>query len=650
MRTLLTFLLLLCTALSPVAGVATALAAGDPGPDEAVGPAPSEQDASLPFFPETGYRIANAQFADFFAKRGGLRTFGYPVSKGFLFLGTQVQFFQRQVMQIRPDGNVGTLNILDADLMPYTHINGSVFPAADPTVLAGAPDPGSPNYATRVLDFVRANAPDTWSGQKVNFAQTFNNTVRYEEAFPNQEAPQGLMPGINLELWGVPTSQPAADPTNSGFVYLRFQRGIMHFDASNGLTQGLLLADYLKSILTGQNLPPDLDQDARNSRFYRQYDPTKPQYLARPQQLPGTDLTGAFVPEGQAGTPPARLQAPPFDPNKLGYGMGVHLWYQDQGRVTRVTKEAGFGWVKQQVRWADVERTKGQPDWSQLDQMVDYSLKAPLNIMFSVVSAPAWSRADGKTDGPPDNSADYATFLTQLATRYQGQVRAYEIWNEQNFSREWGGGQINAGAYVELLKVAHDAIKAADPNALIVSGALTPTGFTDPNVAIDDALFFEQMYQYQNGVFKQYADVIGAHAGGFNNPPEADPNAPASGPFRGHPSFYFRRVEQLRAVMEKYGDGSKRMWLTEFGWSTANQAPGYEYGKDNTEANQADYLVRAFTLAKTKYPWMGVMFVWNLNFATLPDLPSTDEKAPFSVLNKDWSPRPAYTALQKMPK
>jgi hypothetical protein len=69
--------------------------------------------------------------------------------------------------------------------------------------------------------------------------------------------------------------------------------------------------------------------------------------------------------------------------------MGAHLYYQDQGRITRLTREAGFGWVKQQVRWSDVERTKGQPDWSELDKIVDYSLKAPLNVMFSVVSAPS---------------------------------------------------------------------------------------------------------------------------------------------------------------------------------------------------------------------------------------------------------------------
>jgi hypothetical protein len=647
MRHLVKLILLLSVfaiTFTPVAGTVTAFA------DQ---PSRTADQAALPYFPETGFRIANEQFADFFNKRGGLRTFGYPVSRGFLFLGTPVQFFQRQIMQIRPDGAVGTLNILDEGLMPYTRINGSVFPAASPAVLAGAPDPASPDYGRRVLDFVRDNAPNSWSGLPVNFYQTFLNTVRYDEAYPTRAAPPEVMPSINLELWGVPTSAPAHDPTNLGFAYLRYQRGIMHYDTSTGLTQGLLLADYLKAIITGEHLPPDLDEDARTSRFYKQYSPGRPLALARPAEITGTDLTDAFVPESGTGPAPGRRTAPAYDPNRLGYGMAVHLWWQDQGRVTRLVREANFGWIKQQVRWADVERTKGQIDYAELDRMVDHALSAPVNVMFSVVSSPTWSRADGRTDGPPDNMADFGTFVGQLASRYRDQVRAYEVWNEQNFSREWGGGRIEAGQYVELLKVAYQAIKAADPNAIVITGALTPTGYVDPAIAIDDLLYFEQMYQYQNGVIRQYADAIGAHAGGFNNPPEMDPvqaSAQSRAPFRDHPSFYFRRIEQLRDVAVRYGDGAKKMWLTEFGWSTANQAPGYEYGRDNTEANQAEYLVRAFNLAKANYPWMGVMFVWNLNFATLPDLPPSDEKPPFGILNRDWSPRPAYSALVQMPK
>ncbi|HEV2123573.1 MAG TPA: cellulase family glycosylhydrolase, partial [Chloroflexota bacterium] len=571
----------------------------------------------------------------------------------FLFLGTEVQFFQRQIMQLRPDGGVGTLNILDADLMPYTHINGSVFPAASPTVLAGAPAPGSPDYAEQVLDFVRAHAPDTWQGQPVNFSQTFQNTVRYEEAFPNREIGPGIMPTVNLELWGVPTSEPAPDPTNAGFVYLRFQRGIMHYDAASGATQGLLLADYLKAILTGLNLPPDLKDQARASRFYRQYNPSRSQSVDRPYLLAGTDMTNAFVPDipgaaPQVSTEP-RLPAPPYDPARLGHGMAVHLWWQDQHREVNLVKDAGFGWIAQQIRWADVEPDKGAPNFSEVDRMVDAAMLAGVNVLFSVVSSPSWARADGRTNGPPDNPADFAVFVGTLAERYKGQVRAYEVWNEQNLSIEWGGGPIDAGRYVELLKAAYPAIKAADPQAIVLSGGLTPTGVDHPAIAVDDMRYLEQMYQYEGGILRQVSDAIGAHAGGFNNPPEADPVA-VNAPFKNDSSFYFRRIEHLRDVMVRHGDAGKKMWLTEFGWSTANPAPGYEYGADNTEQEQAEYLVRAFHLARTRYPWIGVMFVWNLNFNALPDLPRDDEKRAFSLLYSDFRPRPAYNALKAMPK
>ena len=75
----------------------------------------------------------------------------------------------------------------------------------------------------------------------------------------------------------------------------------MHYDASTGVTQALLLADYFKSILTGQSVPSDLDRQAQGSPFYRQYDTSKPHWVARSDQLPNTDLTFAF--ERQAAVP-----------------------------------------------------------------------------------------------------------------------------------------------------------------------------------------------------------------------------------------------------------------------------------------------------------------------------------------------------------
>ena len=42
-----------------------------------------------------------------------------------------------------------------------------------------------------------------------------------------------------------------ADPGNGGFIYQRFQRGIMHFDNATGVTRGILLADYFKGLVVG---------------------------------------------------------------------------------------------------------------------------------------------------------------------------------------------------------------------------------------------------------------------------------------------------------------------------------------------------------------------------------------------------------------
>lgn len=348
-------------------------------------------------------------------------------------------------------------------------------------------------------------------------------------------------------------------------------------------------------------------------------------------------------------TMPPVTQLPTLPPPGFGYGMQAHLYYQNVPEVLAHITGAEFGWVKQQVRWSHVEPNPGEADWAPLDAVADGAAAAGIRVLFSVVTAPAWSRAVGSDDGPPDDLAVLGDFVTRLATRYAGKVQAYEIWNEQNFSREWGGGRINAGEYVELLKVAYTAIKAADPNATVISGALTPTGFNDPLVAIDDVVYLQRLYAYQGGVFKTVCDAVGAHAGGFNNPPEDTPTrkSVSTTTFKGHPSFYFRRIEQLREIMVLGGDSQKKMWVTEFGWSTANEAKGYEYGKDNTELDQANYLARAFAMAH-EYGWVEGMFVWNLNFQQV--VTRTDEKFPFGIIRPDGSPRPAYLVLKGMPK
>ncbi len=351
--------------------------------------------------------------------------------------------------------------------------------------------------------------------------------------------------------------------------------------------------------------------------------------------------------------------APPHVPIRgphVGYAFSVHLYGVDRSRVYDLTRQAGFDWLKQQVVWADIERSPGQYDWGELDAIVNDTWNRGIHLILSVTKAPSFYTPNGG-HGMPADPRDFFRFMQVMAARYNGKVDAYECWNEQNTAGETAGN-IDPGAYVELLKWCYKGVKAGDPYAIVLYGGLTPTGVNDPSLAIDDVRFLEATYQYQNGVMKNYFDALAAHGNATLNPPETlwpsnpgpgtpdDPNA-----WRTDPSFYFRRIEQLRGVMERYSDGGKQIWITEFGWDSCQpyaRYDGYRYCNYITEQQQADYLVRAFQWAKNNWPWIGVMAVWNLNFATI--VPPTDEKFGWSILRSDWSPRPAYTALQNMPK
>jgi hypothetical protein len=231
------------------------------------------------YFSETGYRIDDDSIWSYFNARGRVSVFGYPVSRTFLLLGCQVQMFQRHIAQHCAGRDVSLMNLLDPDMFPYERVNGSVLPPPDPALKAETPVVGSPDYGSAILDFVESNAPDAFESLAVRFGQMFFGSGN---------------PMIALEVWGAPISRPRRDPGNSNFVYQRFQRGVMHFDATTGKTQALLLADYLKAIMRGRDLPADLLGAARSSKYFAQYCPDKDNWVCRPSDLPATDLTFAF--------------------------------------------------------------------------------------------------------------------------------------------------------------------------------------------------------------------------------------------------------------------------------------------------------------------------------------------------------------------
>jgi hypothetical protein len=246
------------------------------------------------YFSKTGFRVDDDTIWDYFTHRGGVATFGYPISRAFTLDGLTVQLFQRRIIQIDGNHHARLLNVLDPNLLPYSDFDGSTYPAYDRALVATAP---SVTDVPAVLAWVHAHAPDTFQDRPVHFYRTFLNTVSPTDVATGTGT-SDLLAGFALEMWGIPTSAPQVDPHDHNVIYLRFQRGIMQYDAACGCTQGVMLVDHLKSILTGANLGADLDREARANPLYRQYDPGAPRGLRRPSLFPGTDLTNAFEPQG----------------------------------------------------------------------------------------------------------------------------------------------------------------------------------------------------------------------------------------------------------------------------------------------------------------------------------------------------------------
>ncbi len=367
------------------------------------------------------------------------------------------------------------------------------------------------------------------------------------------------------------------------------------------------------------------------------------------------DSEASPVPSATPVPSPVPSEQPPSGPTPLpppvpkpGYGVQIHLFAGDMGETLHWARGLGVGWVKQQVTWHTIEHGPDDFEWGPLDRAVAACDGFGFKLLLSVVHAPDWTRVSELETGPPADYAQFGRFMGQLATRYQGRVAAYELWNEPNLAREWRGDTLDPARFVALVAEGARAVRAADPDALVISGAPAVTGINDGVEAIDDRVFLRGMYEA--GV-AQWVDGIGAHPYGFANPPDEswqDGAHVASG-HNDHPSFFFRdTLEDYHAIMVAYGDTGRQIWVTEFGWPSTERmgrmdTTGWEYGRQVSEAQQADYVVRAFRMGEER-PWVGPMFLWNLNLATIWG--PKDPVSAYSLLRPDKSYRPAYVGLR----
>lgn len=330
--------------------------------------------------------------------------------------------------------------------------------------------------------------------------------------------------------------------------------------------------------------------------------------------------TGAPAAEQPAAQQPSGPPAGGYLPSTMrspDFGAQAFLWWKPEvaHRDLELMKNGGFSWVKQAFAWETIEGAgKGQYDWSVADRVVREVNAAGLKLLARVSSDP--EKTNFWPGPPPGNAGNFADFVGALAARYNcsaqavGCIQAFQVWNEPNLAREWGNNRPNPAQYTDFLRQAYGAIKATNPNAIVISAGMAPTGTNDNNAMPDD-VFYEQMYQAM-GSSNGYFDMLGVHGAGFAAPPELDPAEAAANKdkYGGYRFFAFRHVEDIRAIMERYGDGGKKIVLLEFGWTFDSVNASYKWhGADAgiDQFVQADYLKRAYQYAAANWPWVGLM-------------------------------------------
>jgi hypothetical protein len=313
------------------------------------------------------------------------------------------------------------------------------------------------------------------------------------------------------------------------------------------------------------------------------------------------------------------------------FNYGVNI--ADLGNAYLV-RDMGFTWAKSYVNWETVEPSPGQYRWVDPDNIVSAFEGYGVHILMRVHGTPAWARPEETfLSHPPDKVDDFARFMRALAARYKGRVGAYEIWNEPNLNYEWGYLEPDPAGYTALLKAAYQAVKEVDPQALVISGGLATTGEGSPT-ATGDLTFLQGMYA---AGARGYFDALGSHPYAFGHDPD----------YQDPWGLSLSRVVQQRDVMLANGDAMTPIWITEAGWvlnTNWNLVEHEAIAVD--EAQQADYLVRAYQKIPQEWSWVGATFLFNLDFSGVPWYTAAEPMRWYAILNPDRTPRPAYTNIK----
>jgi hypothetical protein len=303
------------------------------------------------------------------------------------------------------------------------------------------------------------------------------------------------------------------------------------------------------------------------------------------------------------------LVSSPENPPSRFFGTQTHFGQHRAGadELLDLVKEAGFGWIRDEVYWSEVEKEKGV---FRFPPAYDDYLRAAQSRGLRVLLILDFGNAaySGVEKGGPATEAErraFARYCGEVVRRYQPLgVRDYEIWNEPNASTFWKP-QPNPEDYARLLEVAYKSCKAVDPGATVLGCSTSGT----------DLDFIGRVLGAGGN---RFMDAISFHPYCQPLPPE-------------------RKLLTAIPKLQRLAPG-KPLWITEFGY------PTYMGGAGVDEESQANYLVRTFLLARTS-PAIERIFWYD--FQNDGEDPAEGEFN-FGLVRMDRTLKPAYRAVKTM--
>jgi polysaccharide biosynthesis protein PslG len=337
---------------------------------------------------------------------------------------------------------------------------------------------------------------------------------------------------------------------------------------------------------------------------------------------------------GRAGRPLVEF-GPQQHVRSINPKMGMHTRLTDEvepwkiQRTLQMVREMGASWDVEYFLWASQEPQRGVYSWAHADLVVDHAVNQGLKVIARLGYVPEWARPKDATHLYLDENGydDFARFAAEFARHFAGRVGYIVVWNEPNLSQEWGYRPPDPREYTELLTRTYRAVKAVNPDMQVLAGALAPT-LAPPGSewAMNDLEYLQGMY---DAGAKDYFDLLAAHAYGWT----FDAAAPASAD-----AVNWRRVELLRDIMVRNGDGAKHVMITEGGW---NDHP--RWTKAVRPAQRVKYTVEAYEKALKDWPWVDAVCMWAFRYPR----PARTYQDYYTFVDGDFRPKLIYQALQR---